>query len=225
VISADNMQLLEERPACKEFVCQPDHVVNSPDGKEFWISNNMGYITVFDQKTLAMTAEIRMPLRADPHGGVFVQYDRSGKGHVVMDLGGPHGGVSPYPFDNANGIPTLATALAGGWAAAKTSSALAAGSVKESGTSTDKATIEVTMDDFFFAPKDLTIPAGREVTFKIVNRGQVAHNFLSKDLGIEPFDVKAGGSGEFTWKGTSKTGTFKYVCSYHPGMGGTITVK
>ncbi len=105
VIDTDSMRLLEERPSCKAYVCQADHALISPDGTELWVSNNMGYITVFDLKTLAMKAEITMPNLADPHGGVFVQYDRNGKGHVVMDVGGPHGGVSPYLSDINRAFP------------------------------------------------------------------------------------------------------------------------
>lgn len=231
VIDAESMQLLEERPACKAFVCQPDHALISPDGSELWIDNNMGYITIFDAKTYAMKTEITMPLLADPHGGVFVQYDNKGKGHVVMDIGGPHGGVSPYLYDNQNGIPTLAQALAKGWGAAKASSplALATGTTGTTGIeapSTGKpVTVTLTMEDFYFKPKDVTIPAGSLVTFKLPNPGQVAHNFASADLKIPPHDVNTGDIGTVTWKADVAPGTYKFVCTYHPGMEGTITVK
>ncbi len=230
VIDAESMRLLEERPSCRAYVCQADHVLISPDGKEFWISNNMGYISIFDLKTLAMKAEITTPLRADPHGGVFVQYDGKGQGHVVMDLGGPHGGVSPYLYDNQRGIPTLAQALARSWGAARSSSALALGATPTQTSTTAQApgkgtVIPLTMDDFYFQPKDLTVPAGTQVTFHITNQGQAIHNFTSQQLGISQYDVSVNGSRDVVWKGTSKPGTYQYVCTYHPGMVGTITVK
>ena len=99
VIDAEAMRLLEERPSCLAYVCQADHPILSPDGTELWIDNNMGYLDVFDVNTFEMKAGITMPLPADPHGGVFVQYDSTGAGHVVSDTGGPDG-VSPYVFDN-----------------------------------------------------------------------------------------------------------------------------
>ncbi len=230
VIDAEAMRLLEERPSCLAYVCQADHAVLSPDGTELWIDNNMGYIDVFDIKTLDMKAEIAMPLLADPHGGVFVQYDNTGAGHVVMDTGGPHGGVSPYVFDNENGVPTLAQALTNGWEVAESSAALVLGArpvIQPGGAApAGTTTVNVVMDDFLFEPLpvDLTVPTGKQVTFKIENKGQAVHNLTSTDFGIKPFDVQALSTGEVTG-GAPRPGTYKFVCTYHPGMEGSITVR
>lgn len=230
-IDTENMSVIEGRPSCKAFVCQADHILISPDGEELWIDNNMGYVTIFDLKTLDMIKEITMPLLADPHGGVFVQYDDDGNGHVVMDIGGPHGGVSPYLADTAGGIPTLAQALAKGWGAAQASSplALGSGSATTTGESAapaeaDDVTVNLGMDDFLFVPTELTIPEGTHVTFELSNAGQAVHNFTSEDLGISQHDVAANGDGEVDWTASVKPGTYTYVCTYHPGMEGTITV-
>ncbi len=229
-IDAEAMRTLEERPSCKAFVCQADHALVSPDGSELWVDNNMGYVTVFDLKTLKMKTEITMPLLADPHGGVFVQYDKDARGHVVMDIGGPHGGVSPYTFDNQNGVPTLAQALDKGWGAAKSSSALVLGAAPApAATATAAAaqpavSLDLVMEDFRFEPKTFTATAGSTVKLKITNNGQAVHNVTSPDLGISQYDVKANGTGEVTWT-APKAGTYKFVCTYHPGMEGTVTVK
>jgi len=82
-IEADTMRLLQETPSCLAFVCQADHAIISPDGTEYWINNNMGYVDVFDIKTMDLLAEMTMPLLADPHGGVFVI--RQGRKATLMD--------------------------------------------------------------------------------------------------------------------------------------------
>lgn len=230
-IDTDTMQVVEERPSCRAFVCQADHALISPDGTELWLDNNMGYVTVFDLNTLNIKAEITMPLLADPHGGIFVQYDKDARGHVVMDIGGPHNGVSPYLFDNQNGVPTLAQALAKGWAPARSASGLvtAVGApvpldrgAQKGGAAT---TVDLVMEDFQFKPVNVTVTAGSQVTFKIANKGQAVHNFTSTDLGIKQYDVSASGARDVTWTASAKPGTYRFVCTYHAGMEGTITVK
>jgi len=228
-IDAEAMRLIEERPSCLAYVCQADHAVLSPDGTELWIDNNMGYIDVFDVETLEMKAEITMPLLADPHGGVFVQYDNTGAGHVVMDTGGPHGGVSPYVFDNENGVPTLAEALTDGWAVAESSAALVLGASPPTPApagAVGATTVDVVMDDFFFEPlaEGVTVPTGERITFKIDNKGQAVHNLASTDFGIKPYDVQALQTGEVTG-GAPRPGTYKFICTYHPGMELAVTVR
>lgn len=229
VIDAEAMRLVEERPSCLAYVCQADHPILSPDGTELWIDNNMGYLDVFDINTLEMKAEITMPLLADPHGGVFVQYDSTGAGHVVMDTGGPHGGVSPYVFDNENGVPTLAEALAsGGWAPAESSAALVLGATPPTPRPPvpTSETVNIVMGDFFFEPlaADVVVPTGKQITFKIENKGQAVHNLASTDFGIKPYDVQALSSGEVTG-GSPRAGTYKFICTYHPGMEVKVTVR
>ncbi len=97
---------------------------------------------------------------ADPHGGTFVQYDQAGKGHVVMDIGGPHGGVSPYAFDNQNGVPTMAQAMAkGGWDAARSSAAYVLGARPKPAPTpppgSQAVTVDLRMIDFAYQPTAL----------------------------------------------------------------------
>ena len=227
-VDAEAMRTLVERPSCTAFLCQPDHALVSPNGKELWISNNMGYITIFDIKTLSLIAEVTMPLLSDAHGGFFVQYDSSGKGHVVMDTGGPHGGVSPYAFDNQNGVPSLEDALAKGWAPAKSSSALVLGAKPLPVLQlVSTNTVDVTMRDFSFDPLDKSVAVGTRqvVTFRLTNTGQAAHNFRSNDFRINEAEVEPGGKEDVQGTAPSTAGTYKFVCTYHPGMELSVTVR
>lgn len=75
----------------------------------------------------------------------------------------------------------------------------------------------VHMSDFAFKPDTLTVQAGQTVVFQ--NDDDVAHNVTAD--AFTSGDVDGGKS----WKHTfDKAGTYAYVCTYHPGMKGTITV-
>src|SRR5260370_9879712 len=72
-IDTNTMSVIREQLSCPDGQCQADHIVLSPDGKELWISNNLGSITIFDRESLKMLDTIQTPKLADPHGGTFVQ--------------------------------------------------------------------------------------------------------------------------------------------------------
>lgn len=75
----------------------------------------------------------------------------------------------------------------------------------------------VHMSDFAFKPDTLTIHAGQTVVFQ--NDDDVTHNVTAD--AFKSGDVEGGKS----WKHTfDKAGTYAYVCTYHPGMKGTIAV-
>jgi len=71
-----------------------------------------------------------------------------------------------------------------------------------------------------FSPATLTIAVGSTVIWK--NRGPVAHTVTSDDGTFDSGDLPAGGTFRFTF---TKSGTFPYVCDYHPYMKGTIIVQ
>jgi plastocyanin len=84
------------------------------------------------------------------------------------------------------------------------------------------APAEVVIDKFKFAPMSLTIPAGTAVTW--INRDKTAHSVIS---GEGPVPFKSAGMDtddeyEFTF---TQPGTYKYRCSLHPQMTGTIVVQ
>jgi len=53
-INTTTMTIIREQLSCPDGLCQADHIVLSPDGKELWISNNLGSISVFNRETLQM---------------------------------------------------------------------------------------------------------------------------------------------------------------------------
>lgn len=91
--------------------------------------------------------------------------------------------------------------------------------------------ITVLLQDNFFEPSEITIPAGTTVEFKYENTGVAIHNMIVRAKDIEGSDfsselaVNPGDTGEFT--GTFTTpGEIAFICSYHlPDMAGTITVE
>lgn len=72
---------------------------------------------------------------------------------------------------------------------------------------------------FMFTPMDLTIPVGTVVTWD--NEDGEPHTVVSLtgDFRSEALDEKDHFAHQF-----SKPGTYKYICSIHPRMVGTITV-
>jgi uncharacterized cupredoxin-like copper-binding protein len=86
-------------------------------------------------------------------------------------------------------------------------------------------TVTVTMSEFKFVLSKSSAPKGT-VTFKVVNKGAIAHDF--KIAGKKTANIAAGKSGTLTVN-FAKAGKFPYLCtlpSHAPaGMKGTFTVK
>lgn len=83
------------------------------------------------------------------------------------------------------------------------------------------ATSTVTIQNFAFSPSDITVKAGSTVTW--TNRDSVTHTVTENDgqAGPNSGDLAPGKSYSFTF---TTSGTFKYHCSIHPEMLGTVTV-
>lgn len=80
----------------------------------------------------------------------------------------------------------------------------------------------VTISNFSFTPAMLTVTPGTEVNW--INKDEEPHTVMSADGGAT-FKLPALDDNErfsFTF---SKPGTFKYFCSIHSHMTGTIIVK
>jgi plastocyanin len=80
---------------------------------------------------------------------------------------------------------------------------------------------EIDIDNFAFAPKVLTVPVGSNVTWW--NKDDVPHKIQSADKRFDPsplLDTKATYATRFT-----KAGEYRYFCSLHPVMQGTIIVQ
>lgn len=78
-----------------------------------------------------------------------------------------------------------------------------------------------TIKDFTFAPKSVTVAAGGSVSW--TNKDSANHNVTFDDKSIEGIgNLRQGQAGKVTF---AKAGTYAYVCTYHPGMEGTVVVK
>ena len=78
----------------------------------------------------------------------------------------------------------------------------------------------VTMKNFDFTPMAMTVATGDTVTW--TNADGEPHTVVSVDGLFRSAALDQNDSFKFTF---TKTGTFKYVCSIHPKMVGTVTVK
>jgi plastocyanin len=89
----------------------------------------------------------------------------------------------------------------------------------------DGKTVEVSMKDIQFDPKDATVRKGGTIVW--TNDDQVAHDVTKKGGPGRKFksgtgDLEAGD----TYRQTFNTaGKIDYVCTVHPNMTGTITVE
>jgi plastocyanin len=80
----------------------------------------------------------------------------------------------------------------------------------------------VTLRNIAFSPKSLSVSRGTTVTFRWLD-DRTAHNVVSK--GAKRFaSIATRETGSRSRKFT-KAGTYRYVCTLHPGMSGRITVR
>jgi plastocyanin len=84
------------------------------------------------------------------------------------------------------------------------------------------ATNQVTIDNFAFNPKTLTVSVGTEVTW--INRDDVPHTATSA---VKPraFDSKTLDTDDKFSHVFTAPGTYPYFCAVHPHMTGEIVVK
>jgi plastocyanin len=80
---------------------------------------------------------------------------------------------------------------------------------------------QVTMKDIKFDPSEVTVKAGDTVTW--TNEDSVGHDVTGDDFKSgDPGGIGDGDTFEHTF---DEAGTFKYVCTVHPGMEGTVKVE
>lgn len=97
------------------------------------------------------------------------------------------------------------------------------------GDSTDTAPVEdagaggtaaVSIVDFAFAPAELTVSTGTEVTWK--NDQAASHTVTGDDGEFDSANLAEGAEFSQTF---DTAGTFTYHCEIHPTMTGTVTVE
>lgn len=82
------------------------------------------------------------------------------------------------------------------------------------------ASATVVVKNMAFTPQRVTIKAGQSVAWKF-DDGDIRHDVTADD---KSFASKAAIGGHYTHK-FAKAGTYKYDCSLHPSMRGTVVVK
>ncbi len=85
---------------------------------------------------------------------------------------------------------------------------------------TDQAQVTVEMRGFEFFPAKLSVNAGTEVTW--LNRDPVPHNAIADGGAFDTGTLNGGKSGSVV---LDQPGTYPYVCTFHPGMEATLTVR
>ena len=85
---------------------------------------------------------------------------------------------------------------------------------------TKKDANEITIDNFTFTPKELTIAVG--TTVKWVNHDDIPHTIVEKKTTFRSKALDTDDSYSFTF---TSAGTFDYFCGLHPHMVGQVIVK
>lgn len=84
------------------------------------------------------------------------------------------------------------------------------------------STKTVTLKNIAISPAKITIKKGDSVKW-MWKDGSIRHDVQLAKGGFKKSPVKSSGTYRLTFK---KTGTFKYICTVHPGdMKGTVVVK
>ncbi len=82
------------------------------------------------------------------------------------------------------------------------------------------AAVTVTIGNFTFGPKDITVPAGATVTW--VNQDDTPHTVTANDGSFRSRTLDTDERFSFTF---AKPGEYLYFCSIHPMMTGKVVVK
>jgi uncharacterized cupredoxin-like copper-binding protein len=87
-------------------------------------------------------------------------------------------------------------------------------------------TVTVEAGDLWFAPSEVSIPSDEPTSLVLVGAGQVAHNLIVDELGLQLY-VGPGVSSEVTVSDLPP-GTYQFYCSVfghrRAGMYGTLTI-
>jgi plastocyanin len=77
----------------------------------------------------------------------------------------------------------------------------------------------ISIKNFTFSPAKITVPVGTKVTW--TNQDDTAHRVMITDLKKGSSALDTGDAFSYTF---TKPGTYKYFCTLHPQMVGSVTV-
>lgn len=85
---------------------------------------------------------------------------------------------------------------------------------------------DVEMDDFAFRPARITVNPGQLVVWKNSDRAPHNATALTKVAGKPAFRTRTGGKDALlTARAPRRKGTYRYLCTTHPRMRGTLVVR
>ncbi|MFF1729774.1 cupredoxin family copper-binding protein [Streptomyces sp. NPDC058247] len=99
--------------------------------------------------------------------------------------------------------------------------ASASASASVSSSESGKGEVRVTIKDFAFQPAELEVSPGTKIT--VTNEDSAPHTLTADDKSFDTGDLAQGESATIT--APSKPGSYSYICTVHPNMKGTLTVR
>ena len=89
-------------------------------------------------------------------------------------------------------------------------------------------TIQVVLNDLYFEPTELRVPAGASISIQVVNEGAGVHTFDIDELNVHSGDLASGGSITLMFF-TGEPGTYEFYCAIpghrEAGMVGSLIVE
>lgn len=85
--------------------------------------------------------------------------------------------------------------------------------------------VKVAIQDSQFEPKQVTVPANRQIQFIFDNKDGEACNLSGEEAGIKAKNLEPGKVDDLVWQSPSKGGTFTARCNPRVGMVLTIVVE
>ena len=121
------------------------------------------------------------------------------------------------------GALAVTLAMATACSSSSSSASSAASGQVTTGDASGKSTLDVSAQNFFFTPNQITGTAGEKVTFHITNEGDTTHNFSIDSLNINE-NIDAGQSADIQVTFPS-SGSVEFYCSIHKTLGMTGTLQ
>lgn len=88
-------------------------------------------------------------------------------------------------------------------------------------TTTPSAPGTIVIKNFTFMPGSLTVAPGTKIT--VINQDQAPHTVTANDKSFDSGTIAGGERGEVT--APTKPGNYRYICTIHQYMMGTLIVK
>jgi plastocyanin len=97
------------------------------------------------------------------------------------------------------------------------------GSVAATGSGASQSAALDMNDDLAFVPNVVTAEVGT-LALTAANVGKVPHNLVFDDGSLPSTETVAGGKSQTLTVVFSKAGTYRFTCTFHPGMDGKVVV-